>query len=206
MKNIIILIGICLMVSCKPETKENNSTTAKNETKQEVATTQKQSADYSSLFNNYSCDVSIAVLAKILKIPVSDIRVLESNSLNECFFKIKGFGEGHDNTGTTLRFMPVPSSKEQIKKEIANLLKDKAELPSGVLMGRDILLADTGDCYIALQPRRGMVSILNENYNSFIVITYQTKASVQGRTEEQHDLLKLKAIDLANYLVKTHKK
>ncbi|MBU2930147.1 hypothetical protein [Winogradskyella psychrotolerans] len=206
MKKLITLAVITLLVACKSETKENNSSTAKNETKQEVSKLSNSSANYSSLFDTYTCDMDVAELAKVLQIPASDITAQTSKSPNECLFKIKGFGEGHDNTGTTLRLMSVPSSKGQSKKEIANLLKDKAELPSGILMGRDIVLADAGDCYIASQPKRGKVRILNENYDSFIVVTYQTKASVQGRTEEQHDELNLKSKDLANYLVTKHKK
>ncbi|WP_179334645.1 hypothetical protein [Winogradskyella costae] len=206
MKNLITLVALVLIVACKSETKENNGSTAKNETKQEVSKLSNSSANYSSLFDTYTCDIGVAELAKVLQIPVSNITAQTSKALNECLFKIKGFGDGHDNTGTTWRLMSVPSSKGQSKKEIANLLKDKAELPSRIVMGRDIVLADAGDCYIASQPRRGIVRILNENYDSFIVVTYQTKASVQGRTAEQHDALKLKAKDLANYLVTTHKK
>ncbi|MDN3493456.1 hypothetical protein [Winogradskyella bathintestinalis] len=197
------------MVACKSET--NKDTTSTNQTvqkdkKKEVKISNTSSADYSSLFDTYTCDVSVSDLAKVLQIPEPNISAQTSKSPNECLFKINGFGEGHDNTGTTFRFMSVPSSKGQSKKEIANLLKDKAELPSGVLMGRDIVLADAGDCYITLQPRRGTVRILNQNYDSFFVITYQTKASVQGRTEEQHEALTNKVKDLANYLVTTHKK
>ncbi|MBF8150865.1 hypothetical protein ITJ86_13210 [Winogradskyella sp. F6397] len=205
-KHITLIFVILLSVACKEETNKETNQTVKSEPKQEVTTQINSSADYSSLFKNYTCDVSVTELAKVLQIPDSDISAQTSNSPNECLFKIKGFGEGHDNTGTTLRLMLVPSSKGQSKKEIANLLKDKAELSSGILMGRDIVLADAGDCYIASQPRRGTVRILNENYDSFIVITYQTKASVQGRTEEQHDELKIMSNDLANYLVTTHKK
>ncbi|WP_225034618.1 hypothetical protein [Winogradskyella sp. SM1960] len=205
----ITLIAIVLLVACKSETNKNTTSTSEAievAQKKEIEPYNTSSADYSSLFNNYTCDVTVAELAKVLQIPDSDISAQTSKSPNECLFKIKGFGEGHDNTGTTLRLMSVPSSKGQSKKEIANLLKDKAELPSGILMGRDIVLADAGDCYIASQPRRGTVRILNENYDSFIVMTYQTKASVQGRTEEQHDELKIMSNDLANYLVTTHKK
>ncbi len=205
MKKHILFIAVILLVSCKSETKENNSTTAKNETKQDIAKSSNSSADYSSLFYDYTCDVSNSDLAKILQIPASDISAQTSESTNECLFKIKGFGEGHDDTGTTWRLMSVPSSKGQSKKEIEGLIKDKAELPSGILMGRDIVLADAGDCYISSQPKRGKVRILNENYDSFIVITYQTKGSVKGRTEAQHDQLNLKAKDLANYLVTKHK-
>lgn len=102
--------------------------------------------------------------------------------------------------------MPVSSSKNQSRKEIENNLKDKEELPKGILMGRDILLADTGDCYITFQPLQGRALILNENYDNLMVITYGSKASVQGRTKEQHDQLKTMIKDLANYLVTTHKK
>lgn len=206
MKNLITLVALVLIVACKSETKENNGSTAKNETKQEVSKLSNSSANYSSLFDTYTCDIDVAELAKVLQIPASDITAQTSKSPNECLFKIKGFGKGHDSTGTTWRLMSVPSSKGQSKKEITNLLEDKAELPSGILMGRDIVLADAEDCYITSQPRRGTVRILNDNYDSFIVITYQTKASVQGRTEEQHNQLNLKSKDLANYLVTKHKK
>ncbi|WP_178988193.1 hypothetical protein [Winogradskyella schleiferi] len=206
MKNLIPSVAIVLLVACESETKKNSSTTAKNETKQEIAKSSNSSADYSSLFYNYTCDVSCTDLAKILQIPASDISAQTSESPNECFFKIKGFGEGHDDTGTALRLMSVPSSKGQSKKDIANLLKDKAELPSGILKGRDITLADAGDCNIIIQPRRGTVRILNENYDNFFVITYQTKVSVLGRNEEQHEALTKKVKNLANYLVTTYKK
>ncbi len=199
------LTAIILLVACKSETKQGKSTTVENEPKQEAAKSSNSSSDYSSLFNTYTCNVSSAELAKILKIPESDITVLDSKSADNCVFQLKGFGAGHDNKGTTLRLRPVPSSKKQSKKEIASYLKDKTELPSGILMGRDILLAEADDCYIAFQPRAGTALILNENYDSFFVITYQTKASVKGRTNEQHDELKIKAKDLANYLVTKHK-
>ncbi len=206
MKIYLTFIAIFLLVACKLETKDNSSTTAKNETNQEVAISNNSGADYSSLFKTYTCDVSSTDLAKILQIPVSDIGEQTSESSNKCLFKIKGFGEGHDDTGTTWRLMLVPSSKGQNKKEITALRRDKAELPSGILMGRDIVLADAGDCYISSQPKRGKVRILNENYDRFILITYQTKGSVKGRTEALHDQLNLKVKDLANHLVTTHKK
>ena len=204
MKKIITLTSIVIFISCKSETKEDHSTNAKNQTKQEASKSSNSSADYSSLFYNYTCDVSSAELAKVIQLPVSDIKILESYSADNCVFQLKGFGAGYEDTGTTLRFMPVPSSKKQNKKEIATYLKYKNEIPSGALM--DIVLADADDCYIAFQPGHGRALILNENYDNFFIITYGSKASVQGRSKEQQDQLKLKAKDLANYLVATHKK
>jgi hypothetical protein len=74
-----------------------------------------------------------------------------------------------------------------------------------MIMGRDIILADAGQCYITLQLLQGRVIILNENYEQLFMITYGNLPSVQERSKEQHDELTKKVIDLANYLVSKHK-
>ncbi|WP_400080504.1 hypothetical protein [Winogradskyella sp. R77965] len=174
--------------------------------KKEIVTQSTSSADYSSLFNTYSCDISVAELAKALQIPESDISRGENQSEEHCVFQLKGFGKEYNETGSRLRFGPDMSTKNGNKKIIMDLLKEKKKSPTGMLMGRDILLTDTGDCYISFQPLQGRIFILNENYDRFFTITYGLKASVQNRSKEQHDALTKKVKDLANFLVSKHKK
>lgn len=203
----ISLIVILLLVACNSETKKDTNKTVKTEPKKEAATQSTSSADYSSLFDNYSCDISITQLAKVLQIPASDITLKENHSSEHCVFELKGFGKGYENTNTKLRLGPSFSTKKQNKKVITKSLKEKQEMPNGKMVaGRDILLADTGDCYIMLQSLHGRVLILNENYKRLYMISYGSKASVKGRTKEDQEELSKKVKDLANYLVSKHKK
>ena len=176
-----------------------------NESNKEVTKQNNSSANYSSLFDTYSCDITIAELAKVLQIPESDIVLGENQSAEHCVFKLKGFGKGYENMGSQLRFGPSFSTKKQNKKVITNHLKEKKEMPNGMIMGRDILLADAGDCYITFQPLQGRVLILNENYERLFMISYGSKASTQNRTKAQHDDLTQKIKNLANLLVTKHK-
>lgn len=70
----------------------------------------------------------------------------------------------------------------------------------------DIELAETGDCYIVYQPAQGRTMILNENESKFFLLRYGAKNANTDRTKEQHEALRLKMRDLANYLVKKHRK
>ena len=69
-----------------------------------------------------------------------------------------------------------------------------------------IALSKTGDCYIARMPMHGRVIIYNENYDNAFMFNYSPKGIYKGRTDEQHTELGKKMIDLANYLLKKHKK
>lgn len=205
MSKYVTLIAIILLVACKSETDKDTKETVQNEPKKEVATQNNSSADYSSLFDTYSCETSITEIAKVLQIPATDITLGHNSSAEHCVFQVKGFGKGYDDTGSRLRFGPSFSTKNQNKKVIKDHLKEKEEMPNGMIMGRDIILADAGECYITLQLLQGRVIILNENYEQMFMITYGNRPSVQERSKEQHDALTKKIIDLANYLVTNHK-
>jgi hypothetical protein len=143
----------------------------------------------------------------VFKIPVSDITLGKNPNAEHCLFQLKSFGEGYEDEGTYLNFGPSFSTKNQNKKVIIESLKEKAEMPNRKMFaGRDILLADAGDCYMMIQSGHGRVLLLNENYERLFTISYGNSASVQGRTEEQHKLVTEKVKDLANYLVTKNKK
>lgn len=69
-----------------------------------------------------------------------------------------------------------------------------------------IALSETGDTYIAKMPISGRVVIMNENYDSWLLLSYSQKGMYKSRTDEQHNVLTEKTIALANYLLKKHKK
>jgi len=72
-------------------------------------------------------------------------------------------------------------------------------------MGMDIQLAETEDSYIAYQPGQGRILIYNENYDQAFLIRYGLRNANNDRTKEQHEALRLKMTDLANYLLKKHR-
>lgn len=198
------LIAIILLFSCKSE---KNKETNKKESKKEIASQSNTNANYSSLFDTYNCNISIKDLSKVFQIPASDITLSKNSKKEKCIFQLKGFGEGYENTGTKLRFGPSFSTKKNNQKVITKSLKEKSEMPNGKMVaGRDIVLADEGDCYIMIQSLHGRVLILNENYKQLFMISYGSKASVQGRTKTQQDELADRAKFLANYLITKHKK
>ncbi|WP_047547159.1 hypothetical protein [Psychroserpens sp. Hel_I_66] len=206
MKYYFTFIVILFLVSCKSETKQSTESVANSDSTKEVSKTKASNLDFSSLFDNYICDITSSELAEVLQLPESSISVANSSSDNKCNFKLQGFGKGYENSGTPLSFGPIPSSKKHNNKVITNHLKEKKERPQGMIMGRDIILADAGEGYITLQLLQGRVLILNENYDPYFMISYGNKNSVQERTKEQHEQLTKKIIDLSNYLISKHKK
>jgi hypothetical protein len=199
--------------SCKESGKnlevENNTTEATKETlnsaRKENINKALPSADYSSLLIDYECDMDFAEVAKVLAVAQSDLSTPEYKTPKDCSFILKGFGENSAGNGVRLLWNAYKSSKGQNKKEIRNYQKNQKELPEKVRLGMSIALAETKDCYIAQQPAHGRVIILNENYDAIFVLNYGRKGAFK-RTEEQHNVLKEKMTDLANYLLKKHKK
>lgn len=207
MKNLITLIAIFLILACKQEAKTETAVSITNPQKKEVGVQNTLIANYSSLFDSYSCNISVAELAKALDTSALNIAIGKNNSAEHCVFTLKGFGKGYENTGTKLRFGSGFSTKKNNKKVITKALEEKKKMPSGKMVaGRDIVLANAGDCYIMIQSLQGRVLILNENYKRLFLMSYGSKASVQGRTKEQHDAITKKVKALANYLVSKHKK
>ena len=206
MKRITSLLLLCLVLGCKGTTKEEASSNPNNTAKVEEkeVTEFSASADYSSLFNNYTCDMSVAELAKVLKIPESDLSIAERTKAGNCYFDLKGFGKYSTGGDMRLIWGATPSSKRGNKKAINSYLQRKKE---GLkIMGMDIELAKTGDCYLTYQPAYGRMIIYNENYDTAFLMDYGQKIISNDRTAEQHEALRLKMTDLANYLLKKHRK
>ncbi|MDH3698112.1 MAG: hypothetical protein OEQ81_05570 [Flavobacteriaceae bacterium] len=164
------------------------------------------SADYSTLLTEYSCDMDIDELAGVLGVSASDLSLPDQASPNGCTFELKGYGENPIGGQTRLYWNTSKNSKEGNKKEIATYLKNQEEMPENISMGMGIELAETKDCYIAFQPAHGRVIILNENYDNMFLLSYGTPRTLKTRTEEQHNELRGKMTQLANYLLKKHKK
>jgi len=202
MKNTIVLLLIMLLIACKSEKKESSTTPSTNEVKTNNNTL--KSGDYSSLLIDFTCDIKISELAQVLEIPETDLSFSDNPVANKCTFNLAGFGINNIGENTRLIWGPSPSSKGQNKKEISSYLKRKKE---GLkIMGMDIELDETGDCYIAYQPAHGRVIILNEHYDQMFLIHYGQKNANNNRTKEQHEALLPKMVDLANYLLTKHRK
>ena len=209
MKNIaLILIIILTITACNSSSKESTKRAAKEAPKSvQNETTNKAtpSADYATLLIDYSCNLDIAEVAKVLGVPQDNLSIPEFKVPKKCAFNLKGFGEDSAGNGVRLLWGLSQSSKSQNKKEIQNYLKNQKELPEKVRLGMSIALAETKDCYIAQQPAHGRVIICNENYDTAFILNYGRKGAFK-RTQEQHDVLKAKMTDLANYLLKKHRK
>ena len=210
MKNLTFTIFLFTLMACNSSSEkksikslEDTPNTIENKATQKP----ESSADYNSLLSNFKCDVTISELAQVLKVSEMDLNIPDytlTTTLPHCLFNLKGFGKHRLNGGSELLFGPSPSTKAQNRKEISEYLKRKKE---GLkIMGMDIELAETGDCYLAYQPAHGRVLILNENQSKFFLINYGAKNANTSRTKEQHEELRLKMRDLANYLLKKYRK
>ncbi|MGB5368827.1 MAG: hypothetical protein WBN18_00200 [Flavobacteriaceae bacterium] len=202
-KTIGIALIFGILISCGETTeqkKDQNTDPGKAPTT--AADKPLPSADYSSLFLNYECDLTAAEVAQIFNIPEADVVPIETKMPNRCDFEIKGFGK-NARGGTAMMLGATPISKADGKKEIQSALKDKENNEN--IFGMDIELSETGDCYIRIMPHVGRVIIYNENYEGAFYFAY-SPAGIYKRTEEEHAALGAKTIALANYLLKKHKK
>ena len=143
-------------------------------------------------------------VAKVLNIPETDVSLAKYQRPGGCSFSIKGFGQNGLGDDTAIIWYLEELGKAQVNKEIKTYLDDQANNEEALGMGID--LAETGDCYIARQPMRGTVVIMNANYDNWLALSYSPKHLYKSRTQEQHDALGEKIIVLANYLLKKHKK
>ncbi|MBT8292526.1 MAG: hypothetical protein KJN70_04570, partial [Eudoraea sp.] len=136
---LLILIGSFLF-SCgeAPENKNNqNSDQLKSQTEEPTKTT--VSADYSSLLTNYTCDMDIAEVAKVLEVPEGDLSIpdyaKEPNfaKTGMCFFSIKGFGKTTLGGETNISWGSEDGmSPSDVKREIESYLKNQKEMPASV--------------------------------------------------------------------------
>jgi len=191
-----------ILVSCG----ENAGKKITNQKNTQEATSSKvlPSADYSSLLINYECDITPVEVAKIFNIPETDVSIAEHQSPGSCAFSLKGFGQNPLGDDTPINLFLEDLGKNQVNKEIKSYLDNKSNNESTMGMGID--LSETGDSYIVWQSVRGMVVIMNANYDNWLVLSYSPKYMYKSRTQEQHDALGEKTIALANYLLKKHKK
>ncbi|MBT8185568.1 MAG: hypothetical protein KJN76_12060 [Eudoraea sp.] len=205
MKKIICfsLIGF-LLLACGTDEKKENSEGKEVDAKVAPVSEAMPSADYSTLLLEYSCDMDIAETAKVLGVSEVDLAIPDYATPDKCYYNLKGFGESVLGDGSSLMWGPLPSSKRQNKKEIAGYLE--REKKNQNFMGMGIELAETGDCYLAYQPAQGRLIIYNEHYDQAFLINYGQKNANTDRTEEQHEALRKKMTDLANYLLKKHRK
>tara|TARA_R110000868_G_scaffold289544_5_gene549789 strand:- start:2705 stop:3325 length:621 start_codon:yes stop_codon:yes gene_type:complete len=206
MKKIALITMIfSLLFACgeRPEKKVDQKTKQSN-TINEDSNKPLPSADYSSLFNKYECDLTVAEVATALNISESNVSISEYQSPGRCSFLIKGFGENALGQETTIQWKLEKVGKQQVNKEIKKYLKDQTNNEN--VLGMGIELSETGDSYIAKMPFSGRLAIMNGNYDSWMFMNYAPKGIYKSRTKEQHAELGEKMIALANYLLKKHKK
>lgn len=206
MKKVATLVLVCtLLLACKdtPKNKENQTNTSKDN-KDVSESKPMPSADYSSLFNNYECDLTPAEVAKAMDIPETNVSMAKYQRSGACAFSIKGFGQNTLGDDTAIQWFLENVGKAQVKKEIQSYLTDQANNKS--VLGMGIELSETGDTYIAKIPMSGRIVIMNENYDSWLFFNYSQKGMYKSRTEDQHAALEEKTIALANYLLKKNKK
>jgi len=200
MKKLMHLILLCLFTACNLSSNKNIKSTASKANEAKVL----KSGDYTTFLNNYTCDIELAEMAEVLDVPLTDLSFSDDTISGKCTFNLKGFGKNSISGESRLLWGPAPSSKRQNKKEIAGYLERKKE--GQKIMGMDIVLAETGDCYLAYQPAYGMLTIYNENHDHTFIINYGRRSVNTDRTKEQHEALKNKMTDLANYLLQKHRK
>lgn len=199
MKTTTYTLVLSVLFACNPTTKKASDSSSTTEViqKKELTFNTSDSGDYSTLLNNYECDMTSVEIAEVLKVKEGDIKLDLQDFNTKCYAQLSGYGD----TATTLSWGTVPSSKKGNKKAIAEYLKDKKN--GEAVMGMDIELAETGDCYLTYQPLHGRMLIYNENYEQAFLLSYGLRGK---RTKEQHEELKEKMTDLANYLLKKHQK
>jgi hypothetical protein len=198
----ILLLGV--LISCGEANEKKNDQNTSQDKPQTAEASTLPSADYSSLLVNYECDMTPAEAAKVLNIPETDVSLAKYQQPGGCSFSVKGFGENGLGDDTAIVWFLEELGKAQVAKEIKSYLDDQANNES--VLGMGIELSETGDSYIAKNPMYGRVTIMNPNYDNWLLLSYSPKHNYKSRTQEQHDALGEKTIALANYLLKKHKK
>lgn len=210
MKQLFAILIFSLLMACNDNTKKeptNKSSDSNAKLVKQEESKPMKSGDYSSLLTNFKCEMDMAEVAKVLEVPVTDLSIPEFPYPKKCHFNLKGFGQNSEGDGTNIRWGTVRSSKKRNKKEINNYLKNQKKYAANpkVYQNMSIVLADTKDSYIAHQPTHGRLIIYNENYDNAFMINYDQKGAF-NRTSEQHEEIKNRMTNLANYLLKKHKK
>jgi hypothetical protein len=203
MKKIAAFILASSLICCGEAPEKKNDPSSSPETPQQVSSkVALPSGDYSSLLLNYECDMTASEVAKIMNLPETDVKRIETILPARCVFEIQGYGSNALG-GTQMAFGTAPVPKRDIQREIQSRLKDQANNES--MFGDGIKLSETGDSYISITPRLGRVEILNENYDNAFFFNVSQRG-IYKRTPEKHEELMEKTIALANYVLKKHKK
>jgi hypothetical protein len=190
---------VLVIASCKSTNSEENPEPAGAVKQEETLDKSLPSADYSSLFIDYECNMSAEEFSSATGIPLSAVVKKDSPFKNKCFFEISGFGD----KPIVITIGTGPSTKANNKKEIEGFLE--REKKNENIMGMGIELSETGDNYIASTPHVGRVVILNENYDFVYGFEFSQRGIHKGRTVEQHEDLRQKMVMLANHLLKKNK-
>ncbi|MGB5169958.1 hypothetical protein [Eudoraea sp.] len=202
-KLVSTILLIVLFISCG-ETKEKKTNQNTSQDKTEESTEDLSSADYNSLLINYECDMTVTEVAGVLNLSETAVVLADYQSPGKCSFAIEGFGKNPLGDDTVVIWFLEELGKAQVSKEIKSYLDEQAN--NEEVLSMDIELSETGDSYIVKRPANGQVVIMNGNYDHWLVLSYSPKHSYKSRTTEQHAELGAKMVDLANYLLKKHKK
>lgn len=200
MKKYIYIVFLSMALACNTSTQKVDKKEVQVPGKKQVETTVLSSGNYGSLFENYECKLTIDEIAKVLHVSEENLKLSSFEGSKSCYIDLKIYGP----ETTRLSVGPVPGSKKSHKKMINEQLEYKEQNIS--IAGMSIELSETGDCYLRHQPMHGRILILNENYDQAIMLGFGNRNANNNRTEEQHEELKIKMTDLANYLLKKHRK
>lgn len=204
MKKNIYILFLSLIFACNTTTQKADKDKVQTKNKKEVTNIIKSSGNYSSLLEHYECDMESSEVAKILGVSEENVTTKKYSSNKKCYFNLSGYG----SSSSQISWGIVPATKKGNKKRINNYLNDKKTLSKSIRkkIGTDFELAETGDCYLSQQSMHGRIIIYNEYYDSAFMLSYGNRNANNARTKEQQEELKQKMTDLANYLLKKHRK
>lgn len=204
MKKNIYILFLSLIFACNTTTQKADKNGIQTKNKKEVTSTIKSSGNYSSLLEHYECDMESSEVAKVLGVSEENVTIKKNSFNKKCYFNLSGYG----SYSTQISWGIVPGTKRGNKKRINNYLKDKKKLSKSMrkMVGTDFELAETGDCYLSQQAMHGRIIIYNEYYDNAFMFSYGNRNANNARTKEQQEELKQKMTDLANYLLKKHRK
>lgn len=206
----ILLVGA--LSACGGSTTDQQETTPSEPAGEPPKSDAAPTADYSSLLQNYRCDMDAAEVANALGVSESSIGIPDYAKqpsfaeTGKCFFTVQGFGKDADGGDTQINWGSEDGmSLADVRGEIESYSKNMKEMPESVrnITGIDLQMADTDDSYLAYQNKTGRIIILNENHGAML-LTYGTAGRGASRTEEQQEALKEKMTQLANYLLEKH--
>jgi hypothetical protein len=195
----LLLISILCMACNDTQKKEVEVISDSKSVEHEQTELKDLSRDkYSTLFKDYNCDISIEEIAKLLNVPITDIEMPSKiNNGKKCVVRYSRNGTYESN----LTWGSVPASKKGNLEALNKALKYKED---GVtILGSDIVIAETEDCFLLRTPVNGRITIRSTNNDGAFQLFYGSRGK---RTKEQHEEMKVKMTYLANYLLKKHRK